>query len=55
MQHQHVVGEPNLDSTDHSLRKQEGLRLSLEKLGVGDVIIVFVFVIVGLVLLNVFH
>jgi hypothetical protein len=26
MQHQHVVGEP-----DHSLRKQEGLRIVLEK------------------------
>ncbi len=38
MQHQQVVNEPDLDSTDHYLRMQEGLRISLLKIGVGDVI-----------------
>jgi hypothetical protein len=37
-QNQQVVGEPDLDSKDQCLKKQEGLRLSLEKLGVGYVI-----------------
>ncbi len=31
MQHQHIVGEP-----DHNWRKQEGLRIVLEKTSVGD-------------------
>ncbi len=31
------MGEPDLDRKDHSLRKQEGLRLSLEMIGVGYV------------------
>jgi hypothetical protein len=38
MQNQQAVGEPDLESKDHSLRKQEGLRLSLEKICVGCVI-----------------
>ena len=38
MQNQQVVGEPDLDSKDHSLKKQEGLRLSLEKTYVGYVL-----------------
>jgi hypothetical protein len=38
MQNQQVVGEPDLDSKDHYLRKQEGLRISLEKIYVGYVI-----------------
>ena len=38
MQHQHVMDEPELDSTDYFLKKQEGLRISLSKIGVGDVI-----------------
>ena len=38
MQNQQVVGEPDLDSKDHYVRKQEGLRISLEKAYVGYVI-----------------
>jgi len=38
IQNQQVVGEPDLGSKDHYLRKQEDLRLSLEKIGVGYVI-----------------
>jgi hypothetical protein len=38
MQNQHVEGEPDLDSKDLYLRKQEGLRLLLEKTYVGYVI-----------------
>jgi hypothetical protein len=38
MQHQEIVGEPDLDCTVHSLRKQEGLCLSSVKTSVGDMI-----------------
>ena len=37
MHNQQVEGEPDLDSKDHSWRKQEDLRIPLEKIGVGDV------------------
>jgi hypothetical protein len=38
MQNQQVLGEPDLDSKDHYLRKQEGLRISLYKIDIGYII-----------------